>query len=189
MTKPEGPRGLEAAIQIFEEAQVERLEAMNDEELDEALLAEGLEPKRPAAGAHNAEKAPPRPVPIAPRASKRRPQWIVWAAAAALAVAAIAALALPSLGGGRAPEAQVDPKNPSADALARAEKLRDDAARACAQGLWGSCAQKLDEATALDAAGEDAERVVHLRAVLRSVPRGQQGGDAPREWEAKPPRR
>jgi hypothetical protein len=45
-----------------------------------------------------------------------------------------------------------------------AEKTRDDAMAACAQGLWALCGQKLDAAQKLDPAGESEPRVKQARA-------------------------
>jgi hypothetical protein len=51
----------------------------------------------------------------------------------------------------------------------RAEALRKEAFAACAQDLWAPCLQALDEAKALDPAGDTAQPVREARAVVSSM--------------------
>jgi DNA-directed RNA polymerase specialized sigma24 family protein len=60
-----------------------------------------------------------------------------------------------------------------------AKALRDAAEKSCAEELWGSCNDELDEAKKLDPAGESEERVQRLRGMIRdgtTLRREQKGG-------------
>jgi hypothetical protein len=63
------------------------------------------------------------------------------------------------------PDHWTPPKEPTPQE--RAAKLHDEAAEACVDHLWGRCASKLDEAKALDPAGEESLRPQPLRAQIR----------------------
>ncbi len=62
------------------------------------------------------------------------------------------------------PDHWVVPREPTPQE--RADKLRDEAEKACAQELWGRCVDRLDEAKHLDPAGETGARVQALRATI-----------------------
>ncbi len=57
-----------------------------------------------------------------------------------------------------------------------AKSLRDEAEKACAQQLWGTCTDRLDEAKKIDAAGESEERVQRMRGMIREGTRLPQEG-------------
>jgi hypothetical protein len=63
------------------------------------------------------------------------------------------------------PDRWAPPKEPTP--RERAEKIRDEAAQACADRFWGQCATKLDDAKALDPTGEAEPRAQGLRTSIR----------------------
>jgi hypothetical protein len=101
--------------------------------------------------------APPRP---------RRMRWVALSVTAAIAAALVAMFAMtgPKLvptsnpqssvpdTGDAAPERETMPQR-------RAAQLRDEAYKACEKAQWAGCLQKLNEAKALDPAGDANPRV------------------------------
>jgi hypothetical protein len=211
MTKPGIPTDLRATMKLLGEAQLERLEAMDDAELDDALRARGIDPDAPidvdkllAKLPADADGNPPAgilPFPTtSPRANASSPPRFgraAWIAAAALAAAIPLALYVANRAGhgegGTGPVAQTDARPDPSGALARAASLRDEAARACHLRSWKVCRETLDEARRLDPAGESQDRVVLMReAIARSGLPPEEGPappgprpDLPR-FEAKP---
>lgn len=163
MTKRDLPLDLRTTMELFAEAQLERVSEMSSEELDEALRSQGLDPKEPFDVEELLAKLPPEddatasppvsppPAPVVPLAPKRRSRlrslaWIALPAAAAVLVAL---------------EVPTSP---------RASSLREEATKACDERRWTECARSLDEARELDPSGESQERVVKLReAIARSA--------------------
>jgi hypothetical protein len=170
MSDPDSRRGLRATADLFTEAEiereVERVASMTDRDLDDALRSQGLDPDQPFDLEKMLPEPPAKTAPVA--ALRPRPQWNLWLVAAsfaAMAVASVVALRStptdPDVAGGEGPQPTASPS-----ALARAETLRGEAERACAQQLWGACAQRLDHAKALDPEGERQERVRRWRAAI-----------------------
>jgi hypothetical protein len=105
-----------------------------------------------------------RAKPSKPSGAPRRLVWLL-AAAFVVAVLIVGALKGPAIvayfrGPPIGPDVE-GPYRPSPRELA--EKLRDDAMGHCAQASWATCKAKLDEAAALDPAGESEARVVGAR--------------------------
>lgn len=195
MSKRELPPDLRATMKLFGEAQLERIEAMSREELDEAMRAHGLDPNAPFDIEEMLAKLPPEedqaaPLPAAPsdapagvgpsrvlspgasvtplvpkENARHRVSPLLWIALPA-AAAVLVAIRLP--------------KGPDSGIVARAAELRSDAAQLCQEQRWSECAQSLDQARALDPAGESEEAVVTLR---EAIARAEQ----PREHEPPPP--
>jgi len=149
-----------ALEKIAVQDEAERVAELSDAELDAELRAEGFDPPRVRArgaaiadelmrrGARTRQKVnPPR---------RRRTSWTVALVAAALAAAGIAGAAILSLPHRRAPTTED-----------RAAQLRREAAEACAEALWGRCEDKLDEARALDPAGDSDPVVGALRRLAQ----------------------
>ena len=159
-----------------EVGELERIDALSDDELDRELRAAGIDPAEAAKlGEGLRVRAPPlasreRPQAPAPRERSPRPprkvQWVPWGALAAVVLVA-AVLA-------RRPDDAASPwpgdHGADSDALATkhaaAAKLRDDAFGACAQGLWGACEEKLNAARALDPSGEQDAKVLAARRAV-----------------------
>jgi hypothetical protein len=117
-----------------------------------------------AASVTKVKGAPPRMRKTIPRTA-----WVAGAIVAA-AAAAIVAVEITSESK-RGPEA-IGPDRP-APPLTPAEqagKLRDEAILACEFQDYAGCSKKLDEAKALDPAGESEPRVVEARKVLAVPP-------------------
>ena len=160
-----------------EVGELERIDALSDDELDRELRAAGIDPAEAAKlGQDLRVRAPPQasrmaPQTPAPRERSPRPprklQWVAWGALAAVAALVVAGLAKrPDYAASPPP----DDHGADSDALATkheaAAKLRDDAFGACAQGLWGACAEKLNAARALDPAGEQDAKVLAARRAV-----------------------
>jgi hypothetical protein len=96
-----------------------------------------------------------------------------WAVAAAAAIAiAVGAIARPAIVASRSPVRPPPPvptAPPSPSPEPRAATLRKEAAAACAQGDFGPCEQRLDEAQRIDPAGENDVRVREARASIRKA--------------------
>jgi hypothetical protein len=138
--------------------------------------------------------APPSAVPSLATPAPRRPvshvraRWVVWSAAAALAVALAAVsatnydamMALFRRGDHRwdiGPDEAGLPWNEVA--RHQAEKLRDEADEACGLQLWARCSARLDDAKALDPAGESEERVQRWRQKIDDIERTEAPPDKP----------
>jgi len=150
-----------------DEAELRRIDALSDEELDRELREAGTTPEEAAKVgkgllASGAGKEQP-PYSTAARARRR---WTVWLVAATLGAIAITLAAM----NGAAIVAWFHPGDdirpddrgltwPNEVARARAEKLRDEADKECQMKLWGACEARLDEAMKLDPGGESEERV------------------------------
>jgi hypothetical protein len=188
MNKPDPARGWQYAMKLIAEEELERLDKMSDEEVADEMRAEGLDPTRVPSVETLLAKVPDaeqllakvpagaRVVPLAPR---RRTRWVVWLAAAAVGALGVAILAMKgpavvaSWHGGKPADIGADaaPRPPSE--LVRAEALRDEAERACQRKLWGTCESRLDEASALEPAGERQARVVRMRGEIAASVRDQ----------------
>lgn len=196
MSKPDPARGWDFAMKLLSEEQIDRVANMSDAELDAEMRRLGLNPADHPDVEELLEKLPRAPAPVVPLAPRRRRWPVLLAAAAALAAAVPLALQMKDwLAGGGGPIAQIDAGRPvpsASQALVRAEALRDDAERACAEALWGTCEQKLDDAQALDPGGEREPRVVRMRVDLAEAQIRRQApsaGSSERFLDSKPPLR
>jgi hypothetical protein len=169
----------------------ERILGLSDEELDRELAEEGFDPKAVRArGAELAAKlgiavpeearavgaaiAPvaavvlAHPVDIARARRLRRGMWL--AAAAIVAVAVL--VAVPAVVTTIAKRDVIRPDRVEASAETnemRAAVLRRDAVRACDEERWVRCERELDEAKALDPAGEASAEVKKARRAIQDV--------------------
>jgi hypothetical protein len=163
-----------------EVGELERIDALSDDELDRELRAAGIEPEEAANLGQDIANlgqdilvrvppqapGPPAQDPRAPKQAARPPRkvhWVAWAAVAAVAVLVVGVLAT-------RPEnvASPRPDDSASDAglatkLQAAAKLRDDAFDSCAHGVWAVCEHRLDAARALDPAGEQDAKVLAAR--------------------------
>jgi hypothetical protein len=95
----------------------------------------------------------------------RRMQWVALSATAAIAAAVIAIFAMTgpaivatSRPQSSAPDTGDAAAKPDSIPQQRAGQLRDEAYKACEEEKWRMCLQKLDEAKALDPAGDTNPR-------------------------------
>jgi hypothetical protein len=169
-------RGWERAEALFEE-EADRIAKMSDADFDRAMEAMP-EPERVPGVEEVMARAAGAGAGVVARAGagavRGRGRWVTLAAVAAgvLAIAAVAERrAIVAWFGGKEEPIQPDrwapPKEPTP--RERAEKLRDEAAQACADHLWGRCASRLDEAKALDPAGEGEPKAQGMRAAIREA--------------------
>ncbi len=164
------------------DAEVGRIDAMTDDELDAELRAAGIDPADAAkigvdvlatvpassdggvasgvpARTGGSEAKPTRDE--APR-GRRSVYWIAGLAAAAVVIGVM--VTRPSSGpwvGTGHPETEA--------ALKKAADLRERAFGACDQGYWAACEDALNAARTLDPAGEAAPRVVAARRSIAAV--------------------
>ncbi len=166
------------------DAELERIEAMSDDELDAELRAAGIDPAEaakigvdvlgpaPASGDGGlASRAPARtgggvtevkPVHAEGPPAKGRVYWMAAFAAAAVVIGVL--VALPRGG----PE--VGTGNPETEAaLKEAADLRARAFGACDQGYWAACEDALNAARKLESGGRDG-------AACRGGAAGDRGG-------------
>ncbi len=113
-----------------------------------------------AASVTKGKGAPPRTRRAIPRSA-----WVAGAVVAAAAAAIVAARVTSE--SNREPEAIVpDRPAPPLTPAEQASKLRDEAILSCEFQEYAACSKKLDEARALDPAGESEPRVIEARKVL-----------------------
>lgn len=153
---------------------LERIDALSDEELDRELRAAGIDPDEAMELGPAFLVRPPRRAPGTPpqartgrrqaARSARKVQWVAWAALAAAVVLVVGWLASRP---DNVASPRPDDRTPVTDGLATkpqaAAKLRDEAFGACAAGLRGACEEKLNAARALDPAGEQYAKVLAAR--------------------------
>jgi hypothetical protein len=133
------------------DADIEAVLAMTPEERRRELEKAGVDLERFHAEADARAISPAKPTPLGPR--RARPA--VFAVVAALAIAAGAAVIVHVRSQGDVVGSP--PGDP------RAEKLRGQASDACDAREWKTCLAKLDEAKAIDPAGDGAREVEALR--------------------------
>jgi hypothetical protein len=146
------------------DAELARIDALSDEEVDRELREAGIEPgeaarvvERAVAGASASGEGKAERGPVAEVVqlkARSRARWVAYVAAAA--GVALVATAIARRDG--------EPTAPFP-----AEKLRAEAADACAQSQWKRCAEKLDEARSMDPAGEGDARVKRMRDAIREA--------------------
>jgi hypothetical protein len=160
MTEPRKRTAAEvwrALEKVTADADLERIDALSDDDLDRELRAAGVDPaeagKIGSQVLAKTQKEGPRP--------PRKLRWVAWVGAGA--AAALIAIALvreqPIVGAGR----------PAPTPKQQAAQLRGDAFSACAQGLWSACEDQLNAARALDPGGEMDPKVLAARQSLRDV--------------------
>ena len=168
--------------------EVERVLALSDEDLDEELRKTGANPERVRERGENlgrrlaaegeARKASPG---RAGSAATSRRRWVAWLAAATLGAAVVGVLAvnagtlvawfrpLPPIG---PDDGGLVPRQPSPQDLA--ETLRGRARAECSRGELEGCERDLDEARALEPAGEARPEVAEMRRIIAG-PEGEGG--------------
>ncbi len=194
----------EVVEDLMAEAEVQRIEALTDEELRAELRAVGIDPEKvpspeafvergKAIARSRKSQSPaaraPEMVRTMPSAGNTRHgsesaglrRQALWLAAAVflLVVGGIALaerstfatwFAKPPVPHDIAPLDDEEQRRLTAtQAHDAAEKARDHAERACGAELWEMCRDKLDEAKALDAAGESEPRVQKMRATMAAL--------------------
>jgi pimeloyl-ACP methyl ester carboxylesterase len=148
--------------------EVERVLALSDEALDAELKAAGADPVR----VRERGEALGRKLVLQGTSvgAAPRTRWVAWLAAAAFGALVVSFVAVNFSGTmARFRPVPIGPDEgglaPPPDALARERvaTLREQGFAACAQGSFGECQQKLDDAMRLDPAGEADPRVVQAR--------------------------
>jgi hypothetical protein len=162
--KPTAREAWEAIDDAAFKAEVNRIVAMSDEEVEAELLKDGFDP----ADLAESEKAPSSQVIALPAKAKtktptpiRRTRRAVLLAAATVGAMAAGVAVVVSNGGhsgGLVSRPRPDP---------RAEALREQGLDACSRREWRLCLQHLDEAKELDAEGDRAKSVQDARAEAR----------------------
>jgi hypothetical protein len=139
------------------DAEIESALAKTPEEHRRDLVAAGfnLDEVNAKADALFASLQPPAPVSAA-RPWRRRPAVVV---PIALALAAAVALVVEA----ERPPPPVAHAPPPETSAERAVSLRREAGEACGQQKWQACLEDLDEARALDVAGDQAPEIQALR--------------------------
>jgi hypothetical protein len=177
----------QALDKVTADAELARLDAQSDEELDRALREAGIDPAEAAkigleALAKACDKAPTAPdtPPIAPKAS-RPPRKVHWGARLAAAAAVAIVVAAIAMRRHVAEPYTIGPDTEIATKLDRAARLRSDAYGVCEQGLWALCEDKLDAARAIDPAGDTDPRVLAARREVYDAQHVDSGhkGDKP----------
>ncbi len=194
MTKPTPQQVWQGLLDEAFEAEFASLEAMTDAQIEAELAGAGFDVAEERAKAERflddltaAQPAPVQavapgpPVELAPR--RRRPRTTLFLLAAATTAAAAGGLAYSALHHPTPPSPSPEPSpapSPSAPAppppspeLVAAAELRQKAIAACDAEQWTTCLADLDQARALDPAGDDAPDVKAMREQAR---RGTQKG-------------
>jgi hypothetical protein len=159
MTAPKKPSASEAWEAIDEaafKAEVDRVVAMSDEDVEGELVKEGFDPAKVGSG-KGAGKGPVAPVPVTEARVapvKRLPLHMrnaTWLAAAGflLVLGTVAVM-------NRDPNVTRSPAQHAAE-------LRNDAKEECAKARWRACLDRLGEADGLDPEGAADTKVKALR--------------------------
>ncbi|HLK40130.1 MAG TPA: hypothetical protein VKU41_25415 [Polyangiaceae bacterium] len=168
-TPPKGDpaRGWQALEAMIARDEDEWLETATDEEIEQRMAADGVKmPEVPSADeflARVKKRAASRgSAPVVPLPERRTPR-AVWIAGLAIAAGIGLAVGLASrdsdhVAHGRPPLTQEE--------RARAASLRESAFVACDAKNWVLCAGRLDEAGAIDPAGDEDPRVVAARKAI-----------------------
>jgi hypothetical protein len=152
--------------------EVDRVLALNREELDRELAAGGLDPQRVRErGRALAERLEKEPAGVATgngktnggavrakKVSRMRAPWAVIATAAAGGLSFLVQNGEPLVA-----------KAPPHEDLAAAESLRKKATNECGASQWAACVAHLNEARTLDPAGDEDARVREMRRVAESA--------------------
>jgi hypothetical protein len=179
--KPDPARGWLHIEKLLALDETERLEKLSDADFEDEMRAKGRDPARVPSAAdllaraterarkrEASDKPPARVVPL--RSPRVRPVWWIAAALALLILAVLAtqgaAIIARFKGDSIRPDDDWRPRRPPPHEVA--EKTRDEALGACERALWGLCEQKLDDARAIDPAGESEERVQKARRDIQN---------------------
>jgi hypothetical protein len=186
MTTPAQP-DLEAGARFLEKllaGSPARLDVATDEQVVAMMDAAGIEDVTPesveqalARGERRARERATRArgTPIAKAKApppKRGTSRTAWVAGALVAAAAAAVVATELAGGSRQGPEAIGPDHPGPGPTPQqqAKRLRNEALAACDTQDLLTCGKKLDEAEALDPAGESEPRVVGARKLLALPP-------------------
>jgi hypothetical protein len=159
-------------MDLYDEA--ERVHALSDAELDDELAKKGIDPtalrsRAAELAATRKGDSPEQPVTLVVHAHPpERKRWVILIAAATLGVGAVAA-AVPAIVLTIAKHGEIRPdpwESSTATREQRAAALRVSANAACEQQRLVECERALDEAQALDPAGEGSAEVRTLRRAL-----------------------
>jgi hypothetical protein len=187
-------RGWRSAVKL-REAEADRLAELGDEDFEEAIAAlpdppsvptidELIDRAKQRAGREANGVAPVRAVD--PPTERGRPSPLLWLLAAAfIALLAVGTLRREAVvawfkGPAQEPAPQAPQAPPGPTPAERAELARTEARQACVRGEFLACASKLDEAQAIDPAGEATPAVRQLRQNITD------GLRRDKEFEAKP---
>jgi hypothetical protein len=201
-SKPDADRGARF-MRMLLESDPAHLDVASDEEIERQMDAAGI----PGSGVPTAEEliarvekralecapAVAQPASSAPpmkgaapfRRRPRRVSGVPIAAAAALAAVAVVALMKRAVivahltGEPIGPDPAWTPPVALPTPLQRAASIRAAAFAACDEKGWGACVQKLDEAAALDPAGESDPRVVSARRAVAEATRVDEKEEMP----------
>jgi hypothetical protein len=173
----------DAVLAMVRSDEAQRVEALTAEELDREVAATGRDPA--AERARGAALAASLLEARAAKASPRRSNRLLWLVAAALAVGLVLLAnrreVMAWIHGG---DRTIVPLPPTPDErpspVEQAERLRDEAEKACHGGLWGRCASKLDDAAKLDPAGDARGRAQALHAAIQAHTTRPDGGPDPK---------
>jgi hypothetical protein len=152
---------------IAADAELARIEALSDGELDGELRAAGMDPESIAA------TAKPGAANVAPRKARLRARPWAWGVASAAVVALVIVAAWP-----RPERFNVGHGAPLDDGPQRAAKMRQEAFNACATSLWSLCEGRLNEARGLDPDGEANPEVQRARQSIAAAVRSDAGRGA-----------
>jgi len=177
VTHRDPARGARLVMDLVDEEELARIDALSAEEIARELEADGIRREDcPNIDAFLQKRGGGAPVvDIAAARARRRTAWVVTLIAAALGgiVAVIGIRSAPQIeawwhGPLKAPEhappietAPAPP--PPSPAVLAAASFRAEASRACDEHLWGTCEQRLNDARALDPEGENTDEVRALR--------------------------
>jgi len=176
----------DALEQMAIDDEVERVLALSDEDLDAELRKTGANPERVRQRGEDLGRrlAGEREASRTGVASTSRRRWVAWLAAATLGAAVVGVVAMNAgtvvawfrpvpIG---PDDAGLVPRQPPPQELA--ESLRGRARSECRRGELDGCRRDLDEASALDPAGEARPEVVELRRTIAG--REEDGGLKPK---------
>jgi hypothetical protein len=130
-------------------------------------VAEAPQPRKDAMAASPSVAQPPKVAPPIGSARRSRGWW--WSRGGMVAAAALAAAGILILTKQDDTVSRGDPDNGQQHALDRAEALRQKAYATCDRKAWAECRALLDEAKALDPAGESNQRVTSNRDAIREA--------------------
>lgn len=184
----------DTVMKMVREDEARRLEGLSDEELEREIASMGRDPKaeRAKGGAlaqqilEAKDGKTPAAVTALPSARPRAMRfWLVVAAFLAIVTGALVErreIIAWIKGNPAGIESDRSPP-PTQTPEERAERVRDEAEKACHLEQWGLCNDKLDEARRLDPAGDPQARAQSLRTAIREHTRL---GDAGHDLADKP---
>lgn len=150
------------ALEAAPEAELARIDALSDDELDRELRDAGISPERAA----SVVRPPARAVAL------RRAHawaWVALAAGVALVIGGTVRRREIARWFGHEPIGPDTEQTPDSVLAERAARLRHDALGVCEQGFWYECETKLNEARKLDPAGESQPQVQAARRAIEQA--------------------